>query len=454
MKMPTVDKSVVLYEQGFDDNDILQRSELGQNLPNLVNQIDGPFVVAVDGQWGTGKTYFLQRWLGAHEGGIPVYFDAFANDYIGDPLPGLITALTSRMKKSDESTFQLVKEFVSRLSVFAVRKALDSVTSGISEEAIAIGQEVQGKNKERSRQVFSEYWKREEDKRTAMVEFKAALSKLADSVSENRNGATLIFVVDELDRCRPDYALEVLEIVKHFFDVPRVHFVFGVNMHALECMVRNRYGNDIDAHQYLSKFFHTNLELPHSIVRYDEMEEVTLTYFRHLAEHANIVTRFSELVEGMIEVVQATSNVSLRDIETIVNSMVFSYGKLVSKYDSINRGWVVVAITLILSKVIRRDLYPLFRDANIEDEQLRMFFGITDELHRELSVKTDLSRESYNDRRFIFYLTWLYVCDSDELFKFDENFREMADRVIRPSSMHSSFKLKTIPREVNRIWLG
>lgn len=452
MKMPTVDKSVVLYEQGFDENDILQRSELGQKLSNLVNQIDGPFVVAVDGQWGTGKTYFLQRWLGAHEGGIPVYFDAFANDYIGDPLPGLITALTSRMKKSDESTFQMVKEFVSRLSVFAVRKALDSVTSGISEEAIAIGQEVQGKNKERSRQVFSEYWKREEDKRTAMVEFKAALSKLANSVSENRNGATLIFVVDELDRCRPDYALEVLEIVKHFFDVPRVHFVVGVNMYALECMVRNRYGNDIDAHQYLSKFFHTNLELPHSIVG-DTEHEATLIYFRDLTDRANVLTEFREIVAEMIQKVQVASNVSLRDIEKIVRSLILSKVEMANPYNPNVYGRIVVAITLILSEVIRRDLYPLFRYANIEDEQLRVFFGITDEQYREFVLKEDVSREIFSDRRFFFYLIWLYVCESDEFVKFDENVKERVIKVIKPSMMHFSFNPKKFPREVYQKWL-
>jgi len=72
----------------------------------------------------------------------------------------------------------------------------------------------------------------------------------------------IVVVIDELDRCRPDYALSMLEIIKHFFDVNNVHFILGVNLAELENMARARYGEKLDARNYIGKFVKVNLRLP------------------------------------------------------------------------------------------------------------------------------------------------------------------------------------------------
>ena len=92
MKLVPPEPQVDLYNEGFEETDILQRRKTGEALSDLLNRIDDPLVVALDGRWGTGKTHFLKRWVGAHEGATTIYFDAFAHDYLGDPLPNLIAA--------------------------------------------------------------------------------------------------------------------------------------------------------------------------------------------------------------------------------------------------------------------------------------------------------------------------------------------------------------------------
>ena len=82
--------------------------------------------------------------------------------------------------------------------------------------------------------------------------FKAKLTKLANT---SENSAPLVVIIDELDRCRPSYALEMLERVKHLFDVPNVVFIFFVYAPALLSAVRKTYGQDIDPSEYLRKFF-------------------------------------------------------------------------------------------------------------------------------------------------------------------------------------------------------
>ena len=84
MKIVPPEPSVNMYEDGFEEQDLLQRKRMGDALSDLLNRIDDPLVIALDGKWGTGKTYFLKRWVGEHartkEGDVTsvVYFDAFA----------------------------------------------------------------------------------------------------------------------------------------------------------------------------------------------------------------------------------------------------------------------------------------------------------------------------------------------------------------------------------------
>lgn len=74
-------------EEGFTpEKDIFGRAQLGAGLTNLVNSVSDPTVIAVDGQWGSGKTTFLKMWAGElRKAGFPVvYFDAFENDHVDD----------------------------------------------------------------------------------------------------------------------------------------------------------------------------------------------------------------------------------------------------------------------------------------------------------------------------------------------------------------------------------
>lgn len=92
-----------------------------------------------------------------------------------------------------------------------------------------------------------------------MDAFRNALIELTGPGSDGFPNQKLIFEVDELDRYRPDYALPVLEIIKHFFNIDGVHFVLGVNLKELQNSVRARYGTGNDGDRYLQKFLHVQV---------------------------------------------------------------------------------------------------------------------------------------------------------------------------------------------------
>ena len=340
MKIVPPEPSINLYEDGFEEQDLLQRERLGNALSDLLNRIDDPLVVALDGRWGTGKTYFLKRWVGAHtrkdvgEAAAVVYFDAFAHDHLGDPLPALVSALEDRIFQSNSANppaehqkkIQAMKEAAFSLAKPLARAGLTAAGAGFlvnlaDEFAKAEGQE--------ATDSFAKFWAAEEGRRVAMEKFRVAIESLAAAADSTATGSTVVIVVDELDRCRPDYALEVLEVIKHFFSVPRLHFVLGVNLTALEDMVRARYGSAINAHAYLGKFIQVTLDLPDEFNDANQQKQAVLVYLDHLLKDMGIPQQIADPLRKQVEIVSRSNPVSLRDVGSIVTSLSLASGEVV-----------------------------------------------------------------------------------------------------------------------------
>ncbi len=285
------EEDFTLYETGFE-GDLLERKASGQALSNLVEQIDDPMVIALDGGWGTGKSWFLKRWVGQHRTdhkgkARTVYFDAFAHDYLDSPLVALTAVLTKELTKEGtpaagkidklkKTAFKalpgLTKLGANLATGFAV-KALDDTGDVLAE---AIGGAVEGSS--------DAFWQSVADQQTAMEEFATALKALTLTDGED-SPRKLVIVVDELDRCRPDYALSLLEVIKHFFTVDHVHFVLGVNLRELENMVKVRYGTREGAELYLQKFVTLTMDLPEMDVRVSLKNGEHTVHVPALVEH-------------------------------------------------------------------------------------------------------------------------------------------------------------------------
>ncbi|MCY4005345.1 MAG: P-loop NTPase fold protein [Rhodobacteraceae bacterium] len=295
MKLVPPDPVVDLYNEGFEngDQDVLDRRPLGQSLSRLLNAVEDSLVVALDGQWGTGKTYFLKRWVQAHlkdhESATVLYFDAFAHDYRSAPLEALVMAFTERISEGDKTdTIAAVKEAAGKLIKPLTGFVLDAVAPDASKLMEAGGQA---------------FWKAEDEKTVALRSFRESLQSLVAPVGQTGSKLPPVIVIDELDRCRPDYALEMLEVIKHLFTVPHLHFVLGVNLEALEEMVRARYGADIDAQRYLSKFIQVTLELPDEVGPDPHRKKAVLLYLDQLVRTMGIKEHIASRLRQQVEIV-------------------------------------------------------------------------------------------------------------------------------------------------------
>lgn len=409
MKFLPPNDDITLYEQGFED-DVLDRAKIGKSLSELVDRIEDPLVIALDGQWGAGKSFFLKRWVGAHKTendgkAITVYFDAFANDCFGDPLVGLVAALGERLPKA-QTKMKGIRVAAAKVVRPAARAALALATFGATEALSDLGDAVVGSLSKDAETAVESFWKAEEGRRAAMEEFRAAIVALQKSEGADDDVRPLVIVVDELDRCRPDYALDVLEVIKHFFAVSKVHFILGVNLSALENSVKARYGSEIDAEAYLRKFINLTFSLPDTVGDYDSKRAVPF-YASHLTRKMGLKQKAADYVTDHLNIVEKSNTISVRDVGRVM-SQISIFPDVVWDEQRTLYGWREAAISLAVAKIIKPSMYRKFLDATASEADLRDYFGAP-VLVTEEQGETGRN-QLYDHKRAIRLWMWQHLC--------------------------------------------
>ena len=230
-------------------DDLLDREQIATRLTNLVATQEPPLTISLHGEWGTGKTFMLRRWQKSLENQRyrAIYFNAWQDDFCDDPLLATIGQLAEYFKQEG---LRGIAANVAKIALPLIRANAGNLLKGVG---VPVQLDTAGQG---GSDPMSDY----RDQRATKDQFKNELAKLAAKVSEE-TGHPLVFIVDELDRCRPTFAIELLERIKHIFDVPHLVFVFGVNRDELCKSLSSIYG-EINADVYLRRFFDFEFNLP------------------------------------------------------------------------------------------------------------------------------------------------------------------------------------------------
>ncbi len=264
---------------GFSpDIDIFKRKGFGERLANLVENSGGSPVIALDSGWGEGKSTFIKMWRGYLENHREpeiksIYFDAFENDYQKDPFLTLASEIYQLITVEDEETKTKFKDKAAKAAKSLVRGAL-KVSVKVGTAGIVDGSAVDVAEKELSNLVadqvddlIKERFEHAEKDKLALKEFRSYLSNFANEVN---GGKPIVFIIDELDRCKPDFALELLEQVKHLFSVKGITFLLVTNREQLEESIKSKYGQGINPTNYLHKFINFWLTMPRASDEYND----------------------------------------------------------------------------------------------------------------------------------------------------------------------------------------
>lgn len=252
------------------------------------------FTIAVDAGYGEGKTWFLNRLEKQLALNHPVAFvDAWRDDLADEPLTALVATLKRALEPLIEQqpavkrNFQAVMAktgallkiggkglFKTGLKLLLTKEAVEEAETVLGDSAQSIKDVVADGMKDGVSSAVDEAFngidggelmeQRVADfeaGQKAMEELKASLAALVASLNGAELHAPIVVIIDELDRCRPTYAVKLLEEVKHLFDVPGLVFIFGMHKGQLAHSVKAAYGSDFDGQAYLGRFMHRHYRL-------------------------------------------------------------------------------------------------------------------------------------------------------------------------------------------------
>ncbi len=231
-------------------DDLLARQDIATRLTNLVATQEPSLTISIHGQWGTGKTFMLKRWQKDLENQSfrAIYFNAWGDDFCDDPLVAILGQLSEYFR---EGSLKSLADKVAKVAIPLVWQNIRGTLEKHTGITLVLDQ-----SKETRQDPLNSYL----SQRATKDELKGCLTEMSDKIRDE-TGHPMVFIIDELDRCRPTFAIELLERVKHIFDVPNLVFVFGLNRDELCKSLQSIYG-EIDADVYLRRFFDMEFTLP------------------------------------------------------------------------------------------------------------------------------------------------------------------------------------------------
>lgn len=247
------------------ENDRLRRKEYVDNLTVLLSNVEAPLVLSINAPWGAGKTTFLKMLHAnlASQKTNAVYFSAWETDFASDPLLAFLgemnTFLSSQLQDSfGKRAWEKAKSAGGQILKRVVPVAVKVGTAGVIDLEQAFEGEASALAGALSNDIIEGYIKNKE----LIDVFKENIKKMLVGTEEDEGLGRLCIFVDELDRCRPTYAIELLERIKHLLDIPGLIFVLALDKTQLAHSVKAVYGADFDAAGYLKRFIDIEYGLP------------------------------------------------------------------------------------------------------------------------------------------------------------------------------------------------
>lgn len=316
----------VMKELTFSSRDEFTRKPIAEKIIKLLDSDIDVSPLIIDGKWGTGKTEFCFKLKNLIEDNNPNdykvgYVNAFQADHANEPLLTLISEIVSFYPKKSYQRKRLIKNSVPYLRLVGgiglkagLGFAFGRYAADIP-EAFSKGMET---IEEGSKELIDLSL---ESLIEDQAEADRSLQTLKDALNNIAADNPVILLIDELDRCRPDFAVMMLETIKHVFDVENVQIILITNAEQLKATIKHSYGSETNSHDYLYKFFKYQINLPTSTKdTAGRSVENNVTYFRATVQASNAIPQEFKDNEFIYEIPTFLNvgKLSLRNIEQIV----------------------------------------------------------------------------------------------------------------------------------------
>ena len=368
----------------FEEDDCFALKQFCERLETFIgvehDYVEGSLVLSLNAGFGCGKTTFIDMWrsslLDRRAVGqfvpMPVILNAWESDHCGDPLLAILAGLVAAVEQwkgpgaPDKHAFKEAAKDVGWFAVGLANELAAKLTGLNPVKAGDLAEKKKGERTQKNPDFIELYQHRMAALKVLKIELAAAFGGAAPKV--------LVFV-DELDRCRPDYAVSFLETIKHVFDVEGMVFVFAVDYAHLSGSAKALYGSELKFDDYFRKFFHRSFNLPY----FDETacqklaERYVEKYLHVEGKRSSIMKLDRHQMERIVELA-----VSLRMPPRQIQEAFRILGHALSTEDQSRIGrlpWCVSAgmILLIMLRTADKKVYEGIRLGSISHEDVGHF---------------------------------------------------------------------------------
>ena len=387
------------------ENDAIGRNNEVFNFSELLSTLEGPYSVAIDSEWGSGKTFFVKQvkmlldllnpqskvdketsdkilkkfnldkelnenFEKVDNSIYSIYFDAWKNDADDEPIKSLIYDIMLELNfKYNFSNTKLTDAGIQAL------KFLTPVIGG----AVETGSKILDS-------LFSE------EQLKPFIKKKSFEKEIQNFISElpNERGNKLVIFIDELDRCNPAYAVKLLEQIKHYMEDDRIIFVFSVNINQLQHTIKHYYGNNFNATKYLDRFFDLQVKLPKANM---------MKFYENMGLNNSENYTINTVCVSIIE----TFDFSLREIVRLYqNVKVATENFKEDMYDSNSQEFLNYCIIpiIIAINLIDRDLYTNVIEGRNSEPISKVFSNLPENFLDNFLLEKDETSEDMNSDKF------------------------------------------------------
>lgn len=337
-----------------------------------------------------GKTTFIEMWKKYLDNkGIPnLYFSAWEDDYSNEPLIAIFGEIQNYIKKNEDIEKKVEKglgEVVKKIAKIGVKGSWE-LAKGYMQQKFGAGYEEVIKI---ACDEFEKSVKNYPKEKSLLEEIKKGIKQIFQEITNKK----FVIFIDELDRCRPLYAIELLERVKHLFGTSGVIFILSIDKEQLGESIKSQYGN-IDANQYLRRFF--DLEYHLSAIHKNK-------YQKFLYEDLKLNCQYDEINLALIGLISNYKKLTLRELKQFFDQIKILIPINKDLYENSFAVQVIITLVLIEVEKLNRDEYGRV-SFDLRNEFRRYAQGINSDtinyLGKQLDLifrQVDLIRNNSND---------------------------------------------------------
>jgi hypothetical protein len=254
-------EDIIVEEKTPFANCKLEREKYADVLTSLISKYDDGFVLAINNKWGYGKTTFLKMWVQKliNLEFETIYFNAWENDFENNPFTAILSELNQKIGSKSHEKFKSILVKASRI----ITSAVPSIAEHLAKKYLGIShiEDLTSDIAASGIEIFQTEIEDYISRKKSIDDFRKELENYLSE--EDFYKRPLVFFIDELDRCRPSYAVEVLENIKHLFSVKGIVFVLSIDKEQLGYAVKGVYGSaEINSDEYLRRFIDLEYSLP------------------------------------------------------------------------------------------------------------------------------------------------------------------------------------------------